>query len=130
MFVVAPAGGVAEFSASAQAVSSERARSHVKSTPAAATPLCLTRRAAPTTTGPQLKKYSQAQYRTAASLAALNFGQQAIFAAGLSALMLLTARDIAAGGGAIGAATVGDLVLVNGLLFQASERRRPFLPSG
>ena len=43
----------------------------------------------------------------------LNFGQQAIFALGLSSLMLLTAKDIAHGN-----ATVGDLVLVNGLLFQ------------
>ena len=43
----------------------------------------------------------------------LNFGQQAIFAVGLSSIMLLTAGDIASG-----TATVGDLALVNGLLFQ------------
>ena len=47
------------------------------------------------------------------TLSILNFGQQAIFAVGLSSIMLLTAGDIANG-----TATVGDLVLVNGLLFQ------------
>ena len=47
------------------------------------------------------------------TLSILNFGQQAIFAVGLSSIMLLTAGDIASG-----TATVGDLVLVNGLLFQ------------
>jgi ABC-type multidrug transport system fused ATPase/permease subunit len=45
----------------------------------------------------------------------LNFGQGVIFTAGLTAVMLMAARDIAAG-----TLSIGDLVLVNGLLFQLS----------
>jgi len=45
----------------------------------------------------------------------LNFGQAAIFSAGLSGIMWLTSVQILEG-----TSTVGDLVLVNGLLFQLS----------
>ncbi|KAL3282588.1 hypothetical protein HHI36_005764 [Cryptolaemus montrouzieri] len=62
-----------------------------------------------------LKKYEQASLKTSSSLALLNFGQNAIFSAALSAIMVLAAREIVQGN-----LTVGDLVMVNGLLFQLS----------
>lgn len=62
-----------------------------------------------------LRKYQGAAIRSEASLSLLNFGQNAIFTTGLTAIMYLTAADVVAG-----TATVGDLVLVNGLLFQLS----------
>jgi ATP-binding cassette, subfamily B (MDR/TAP), member 7 len=62
-----------------------------------------------------LRGFQEASHRTQTSLAMLNFGQGAIFAAGLTGVMWLAAQDIAAGH-----MTVGDLVLVNGLLFQLS----------
>ncbi|XP_023954594.2 iron-sulfur clusters transporter ABCB7, mitochondrial isoform X1 [Bicyclus anynana] len=62
-----------------------------------------------------LKKYEDASLKTASSLALLNFGQHAIFSAGLSAIMILAANEIAQGN-----MTVGDLVMVNGLVFQLS----------
>lgn len=62
-----------------------------------------------------LIKYQQSAIKTSTSLAVLNFGQNAIFSTGLTAIMLL------AGYGAIsGQMTVGDLVMCNGLLFQLS----------
>ncbi|XP_069354738.1 iron-sulfur clusters transporter ABCB7, mitochondrial-like [Maniola hyperantus] len=62
-----------------------------------------------------LKKYEDASLKTASSLALLNFGQHAIFSAGLSAIMIMAANQIAQGN-----MTVGDLVMVNGLVFQLS----------
>lgn len=62
-----------------------------------------------------LAKYETAAVETQRTLSLLNFGQQAIFAVGLAGLMLLTSQSIVRG-----EATVGDLVLVNGLLFQLS----------
>lgn len=62
-----------------------------------------------------LAGYQTAALRTQSSLSLLNFGQNAIFSAGLAAIMWLTTEQIMAG-----QATAGDLVLVNGLLFQLS----------
>jgi ABC-type transport system involved in Fe-S cluster assembly fused permease/ATPase subunit len=62
-----------------------------------------------------LLKYQQAALKAASSMSALNFGQNAIFSIGLMMIMYLTLRNVKAN-----LATVGDLVLVNGLLFQLS----------
>lgn len=62
-----------------------------------------------------LKKYEAASLKTSTSLALLNFGQNAIFSVALSAIMLMAANEIVKGN-----MTVGDLVMVNGLLFQLS----------
>jgi ATP-binding cassette subfamily B (MDR/TAP) protein 7 len=62
-----------------------------------------------------LRKYQTASLKTTTSLAFLNFGQNAIFSASLSAIMIMAAQRILAGD-----MTVGDLVMVNGLLFQLS----------
>lgn len=62
-----------------------------------------------------LKKYEAASLKTSTSLAMLNFGQNAIFSSALSLIMLLAANEISKGN-----MTVGDLVMVNGLLFQLS----------
>lgn len=62
-----------------------------------------------------LQKYEVASLKTASSLAFLNAGQQAIFSAGLTGIMLLAAQEIVKGN-----MTVGDLVMVNALLFQLS----------
>jgi ABC-type transport system involved in Fe-S cluster assembly fused permease/ATPase subunit len=60
-----------------------------------------------------LEAYGQASLQTSSSLAVLNTGQQAIVTTGLVALMALVLRDIP-----LQVASVGDLVLVNGLMFQ------------
>jgi ATP-binding cassette subfamily B protein len=60
-----------------------------------------------------LAKYEGAQVKTEASLGLLNIGQSLIIAAAVTALMYLAAEGVAAN-----AFTLGDLVLVNGLLIQ------------
>uniref|UniRef100_A0A4W6E3X3 Iron-sulfur clusters transporter ABCB7, mitochondrial n=2 Tax=Lates calcarifer TaxID=8187 RepID=A0A4W6E3X3_LATCA len=62
-----------------------------------------------------LKIYESSSLKTTSTLAMLNFGQSAIFSVGLTAMMLLASKGITAG-----TMTVGDLVMVNGLLFQLS----------
>jgi ABC-type transport system involved in Fe-S cluster assembly fused permease/ATPase subunit len=62
-----------------------------------------------------LKGYQKAALLSQSSLSLLNFGQAVIFSIGLTTIMGLTAAQIVQG-----TATVGDLVLVNGLLFQLS----------
>jgi ATP-binding cassette, subfamily B (MDR/TAP), member 7 len=62
-----------------------------------------------------LQKFQKASIVTQQSLSFLNFGQNAIFSSGLAAIMYLTTQDILAG-----TSSIGDLVLVNGLLFQLS----------
>ena len=59
-----------------------------------------------------LRNYSQSASKIASSLAFLNSGQQILVSTGLVSLMALVLRDIGA------LTTVGDLVLVNGLMFQ------------
>jgi len=60
-----------------------------------------------------LHKYEDAATRSESSLGLLNIGQSLIIAAAVSALMLLASDGVVAG-----RFTVGDLVLVNGLLIQ------------
>uniref|UniRef100_A0A672MI24 Iron-sulfur clusters transporter ABCB7, mitochondrial n=1 Tax=Sinocyclocheilus grahami TaxID=75366 RepID=A0A672MI24_SINGR len=62
-----------------------------------------------------LKVYESSSLKTTSTLAMLNFGQSAIFSVGLTAVMVLASKGIMAG-----TMTVGDLVMVNGLLFQLS----------
>ena len=60
-----------------------------------------------------LRKYEDAATKSEASLGILNIGQSLIIAAAVTALMFLAAEGVAAK-----AFTIGDLVLVNGLLIQ------------
>ncbi|ESO89111.1 hypothetical protein LOTGIDRAFT_154193 [Lottia gigantea] len=62
-----------------------------------------------------LKKYQEASLKTSKSLAQLNFGQNFIFTAGLVGVMYFASKEIISG-----TMTIGDLVMVNGLLFQLS----------
>ena len=60
-----------------------------------------------------LQKYETAAVQNEASLGLLNIGQSLVIAAAVSALMYLAADGVVQGG-----FTLGDLVLVNGLLIQ------------
>jgi ABC-type transport system involved in Fe-S cluster assembly fused permease/ATPase subunit len=60
-----------------------------------------------------MERYQRAAIRTWTSLAWLNFGQTAIFAVGMTACMVLSARAVIAG-----TQTIGDFVLINALLMQ------------
>ncbi|KAL7478626.1 hypothetical protein ACHAW6_004382 [Cyclotella cf. meneghiniana] len=62
-----------------------------------------------------LHKYQDMALKVASSFSVLNFGQNAIFLMGLTLIVYLTLRDVKRG-----LVTMGDLVLVNGLLFQLS----------
>ncbi|XP_066571052.1 iron-sulfur clusters transporter ABCB7, mitochondrial [Amia ocellicauda] len=62
-----------------------------------------------------LKVYESSSLKTTSTLAMLNFGQNAIFSIGLTGIMVLASQGIMSG-----SLTVGDLVMVNGLLFQLS----------
>ncbi|XP_064627104.1 iron-sulfur clusters transporter ABCB7, mitochondrial-like isoform X2 [Lineus longissimus] len=62
-----------------------------------------------------LKHYQDASLKTSTTLALLNWGQNAIFSVGITAIMVLASKGIVAG-----TMTVGDLVMCNGLLFQLS----------
>lgn len=62
-----------------------------------------------------LKKYEDASIKVTTSLAFLNSGQNVIFSSALAAMMYMAANGVAAG-----ALTVGDLVMVNQLVFQLS----------
>ncbi|HEX4986265.1 MAG TPA: ABC transporter ATP-binding protein/permease [Burkholderiales bacterium] len=60
-----------------------------------------------------LRKFEAADVKNEASLGALNIGQSFVIAVAVTALMVLAAQGVVAG-----ALTLGDLVLVNGLLIQ------------
>ncbi|KAH8727796.1 iron-sulfur clusters transporter-like protein atm1 [Phaeosphaeriaceae sp. PMI808] len=62
-----------------------------------------------------LKSYEQASIKVATSLAFLNSGQNIIFSSALTAMMYLACNGVATG-----QLTVGDLVMVNQLVFQLS----------
>ncbi|GAA6003724.1 uncharacterized protein JCM10292_000704 [Rhodotorula paludigena] len=62
-----------------------------------------------------MKDYTKASVKISTSLAALNIGQNVIFSTALTGMMYLAAKGITEG-----TMTVGDLVMVNQLVFQLS----------
>ncbi|GAA5967734.1 hypothetical protein JCM11641_005749 [Rhodosporidiobolus odoratus] len=62
-----------------------------------------------------MKDYTKASVKISTSLAALNIGQNIIFSSALTGMMYLAAKGIVDGN-----MTVGDLVMVNQLVFQLS----------
>ncbi|BFZ57459.1 Iron-sulfur clusters transporter atm1, mitochondrial [Savitreella phatthalungensis] len=62
-----------------------------------------------------LQKYEDASIKIATSLAYLNSGQNLIFSSALTGMMFMACQGVAAG-----TMTVGDLVLINQLVFQLS----------
>ena len=62
-----------------------------------------------------MKDYEKSSVKIATSLALLNSGQGAIFSSALTLMMFLAAKGVTTG-----AMTVGDLVMVNQLVFQLS----------
>lgn len=62
-----------------------------------------------------LKRYEDASIKVTTSLAFLNSGQNVIFSSALAAMMYLGAEGVASG-----TLTVGDLVMINQLVFQLS----------
>src|SRR5436305_12337575 len=63
-----------------------------------------------------MQSYEKSSLKIATSLAFLNSGQNIIFSTALTSIMWMAATNIVSGG----TITVGDLVLINQLLFQLS----------
>jgi ABC-type transport system involved in Fe-S cluster assembly fused permease/ATPase subunit len=63
-----------------------------------------------------MERYEKAATLTWVSIGWLNFGQGLIFGAGMTAIMVLSAREVMAG-----TQTVGDFVFVNALLMQLAQ---------
>ena len=63
-----------------------------------------------------MARYETAATKTWTSLGWLNFGQGAIFSAGMAVVMVLSAREVIAG-----TQSIGDFVFVNAMLMQLSQ---------